>query len=144
MIKSKANLALSILFFVTAAANFAGRNTAVGQPYHRYTWLMWLLCAAMWFYRAFRPGQPLPPREPRRTLPPGKSYPIFIVLFVAVALALPLWLEFQEHDQPFWNGFLAFFLITLVAGTFMGVRYLQINRIEFGEARPSSGEPNIP
>ena len=68
-------------------------------------------------------------------VPPGKAFLASVVLWVVAFLALPLWLEFKEPGQPFWNGFLALFLLALVVGSFWGVRYLQNNRIEVGEAR---------
>lgn len=59
----------------------------------------------------------------------------YVVLWVGFFLAIPLWREFHEPSQPLWNTFLALFLIGLVVGTFLGVRYLQKNNVEVGEAR---------
>lgn len=56
-------------------------------------------------------------------------------LWVGIFLAIPLWREFHQASQPLWNAFLALFLIALVVGAFFGVRYLQRNNIEVGEAR---------
>lgn len=68
-------------------------------------------------------------------VPQTKTYVVQIVLWVGCALALPLWREFQEPGQPVWNVFLAAFLIAIVVGAFIGVRHLQKNGIEVGEAR---------
>jgi len=70
-----------------------------------------------------------------KIVPPGKAYPAFVLLWACLFLAVPLWLEFSEPHQPFWNGTLAMFLLAVVIGSFVGVRYLQKNRIEVGEAR---------
>ena len=48
---------------------------------------------------------------------------------------MPLWREFREPAQPVWDAFLAVFLIALVIAAFLGIRYLQKNHIEVGEAR---------
>jgi len=144
LIKSKANLALSILFLANAILYFAGRNGVAGQPYRQYSWVLWLLIAAIWLYRSFKEEPKLPQRDPLRTLPAGNLYLISAVLFVGITLAYPLWREFKEPSQPFWNGFLALFLAALTIGTFFGVRYAQKNRIEFGEARRSPGDANVP
>jgi uncharacterized membrane protein YfcA len=64
-----------------------------------------------------------------------------VVFFVSFFLAWPLWREFQTPGQPLWNVFLTVFLAALVIGSFFGVRYLQKNQIEVGEARfPSRRE----
>lgn len=68
-------------------------------------------------------------------LPRTKTYAAHIVLWVGFFLALPLWQEFQESGQLMWNIFLAAFLIAIVVGAPMGVRHLQKNGIEVGEAR---------
>jgi hypothetical protein len=58
-----------------------------------------------------------------------------MVSLVVVALAMPLWREFREPGEPMWNLFLAVLLLSLVAGAFFGIRYMQRNAIEVGEAR---------
>jgi hypothetical protein len=58
-----------------------------------------------------------------------------MVSLVVVALAMPLWREFREPGQPTWNMVLAVLLLLLVGGTFFGIRTLQRNAIEVGEAR---------
>ena len=68
-------------------------------------------------------------------LPTTKRYLVHTVLWVGAVLAVPLWREFREPDQPAWNIFLAVLLIALVGGTFFGVRHLQKNAIDVGEAR---------
>lgn len=143
MIKSKANLALSVLFLANAIFYFVERNGASGPPYRHYMWVLWLLTAALWLYRSFK-QEPKPQADPLKTLPAGNLYLISAVLFVGITLAYPLWREFKEPSQPFWNGFLALFLAALTIGTFFGVRYAQKNRIEFGEARRSPGDANVP
>ena len=72
------------------------------------------------------------------TVPQTKTYVAHIVLWVGFFLALPLWREFQEPGQPVWNVFLAAFHIAIVVGAFIGVRHLQENGIEVGEARFST------
>jgi len=72
------------------------------------------------------------------TVPTTKRYAARIVLWVGVFLAVPLWREFREPAQPAWNAFLAAFLIALVLGSFLGIRHLQKNDIEVGEARFTS------
>jgi len=79
----------------------------------------------------------------RQTLPQGTLYPAGVVLFVGAFLALPLWRENWEPDQPIWDGFLSIFLIAVVAGSFLGVRYLQSNHVQFGEARIRKAEPGV-
>ena len=69
------------------------------------------------------------------TVPMTKRYLAHVVLWVGLFLAIPLWREFHEATQPLWNAFLAVFLIALVIGAFVGVRYLQKNKVEVGEAR---------
>lgn len=72
------------------------------------------------------------------TVPQTKTYVAHIVLWVGFFLALPLWREFQEPGQMVWNVFLAVILIAIVVGAFVGVRHLQKNGIEVGEARFST------
>jgi succinate dehydrogenase/fumarate reductase cytochrome b subunit len=69
------------------------------------------------------------------TVPETKRYIAHVVFWVGLFLALPLWREFHEPEQPLWNVFLAAFLIALVAGAFFGVRHFQKNGIKVGEAR---------
>jgi succinate dehydrogenase hydrophobic anchor subunit len=69
------------------------------------------------------------------SVPQTKTYVAHIVIWVGLFLALPLWREFQEPDQPVWNVFLAAFLVAVVVSAFSGVRHLQKNSIEVGEAR---------
>jgi hypothetical protein len=69
------------------------------------------------------------------TVPKTKGYLAWLVFWVAWFLAIPLWLEFLEPDQTLWNVFLTLILLGVVIGTFFGVRYLQTNAIEVGEAR---------
>lgn len=76
-----------------------------------------------------------------RTLPRGALYPVGVVLFVTLLLAVPLLREFWEPAQPVWDGFLALFLTAMVTGSFLGVRYLQSNHVEFGDARIREAEP---
>ncbi|MGS1017514.1 hypothetical protein [Allosphingosinicella humi] len=71
-------------------------------------------------------------------VPGTKDYAAYMVLWVGFFLAVPLWREFYEPSQPVWNVFLTTFLIALVVGTFFGVRYLQKNGVEVGEARFTS------
>jgi hypothetical protein len=68
------------------------------------------------------------------SVPTTKGYVAHVVLCVGIFLAMPLWREFHEPSQPLWNVFLAFFLVALVVGAFFGVRYLQKNNVEVGEA----------
>ena len=100
-----------------------------------YLWLFWLIGAVAFFYRSLRAKPAAKAREPWKVVPPGIAYPVSVLLWVSTVLAVPLWLEFSEPDQPFWNIFLAVFLLAMVIGSFAGVRYLQKNRIEVGEAR---------
>lgn len=69
------------------------------------------------------------------TTPITNRYVAHSVMCVGILLAIPLWREFREPAQPLWNGFLAIFLTALIVGSFIGIRYLQKNRIEVGEAR---------
>ena len=69
------------------------------------------------------------------TEPATGSYAAYAVWWVGFFLAVPLWCAFREPGQPVWNVLLGAFLIALVIGTFVGIRYLQKNRIEVGEAR---------
>lgn len=75
-------------------------------------------------------------------LPSDKFYLPTTVSIVALLLALPLWREFHEQGQPMWNGFLGGLLIALVIGAFLGVRHLQRNRVDVGEARFTSKGKN--
>jgi uncharacterized membrane-anchored protein len=67
-----------------------------------------------------------------------------MVYLVVVALAMPLWREFREPGQPMWNLFLDALLLSLVGGVFFGIRFLQRNAVEVGEARftPRSSDRN--
>lgn len=69
------------------------------------------------------------------TVPESRSWLAYSVAFVAVVLALPLWREFSVPGQPWWNAFLAAFLLALIAATWLGAGYLQRNKVEIGEAR---------
>jgi succinate dehydrogenase hydrophobic anchor subunit len=69
-----------------------------------------------------------------------KRYVAHVVLWVGIFLAIPLWREFREPSQPLWSVLLAVFLIALVVGAFFGVRYLQKNNVEVGEARFTATE----
>lgn len=60
------------------------------------------------------------------------------VLWIGAFLAAPTWIEFHEPDQTIWNIFLAAFLSGIVAAAFFGLRYLERNEIEIGEARFTS------
>lgn len=74
------------------------------------------------------------------TVPTTKSYAAYVVLWIGLVLAIPLWREFHEPGQFFWNTFLAAFLVALVLAAFFGIRHLQTNGIEVGEARFKSSE----
>ena len=63
-------------------------------------------------------------------------------LWVSAFLAIPLWRELHEPNQLVWNVFLGAFLIALVAATFFGMRHLERNKIEVGEARFNSSRHN--
>ena len=69
------------------------------------------------------------------TVPKTKSYVANVVLVVGFLLALPLWREFREPGQPLWDVFLGIILVGVLAGVFFGLRYLQRNAVEVGEAR---------
>lgn len=69
------------------------------------------------------------------SVPTTKRHVAHIVLWVGIFLAVPLWREFYEPSQPLWSAFLAVFLTALVVGAFFGVRFLQKNSVEVGEAR---------
>ncbi|RKF21143.1 hypothetical protein D6851_09435 [Altericroceibacterium spongiae] len=69
------------------------------------------------------------------TVPKTKRYVAHMMLWVGLALAIPLWVEFHEPGHLLWNIFLAAFLVALVAAVFFGLRYLQTSGIEVGEAR---------
>lgn len=64
----------------------------------------------------------------------------YVVFCISWLLAIPLWREFHEPSQTLWNVFLAAFLIAIVMAVFLGMRYLEQNHIEVGEARFSSGD----
>ena len=74
------------------------------------------------------------------TVPNNKRYVANIVLVVGLFLAWPLWREFREPGQPLWNVALTIFLIAIVIGALLGIRYLQKHEIEVGEARFSSSD----
>ena len=65
----------------------------------------------------------------------GCAFQAILVLWIAAFLANPLWREFHEPGQSPWNTFLAAFLIAIKAAAFFGLRCLQQNKIEAGEAR---------
>ena len=69
------------------------------------------------------------------TVPPTRGYVAQIVLWVGFFLALPLWRELHESGHPIWNVFLVIVLLSLVSAAYFGVRYLQKNNIQVGEAR---------
>ena len=62
----------------------------------------------------------------------SKRYAVF---WLSAFIAIPLWREFHEPDQLLWNVVLAVFLTAVIAAAFYGLRYLERNRVEFGEAR---------
>lgn len=68
-------------------------------------------------------------------VPTSKRYTAHIVLVVCAFLAVPLWQEFYEPGQPVWDTFLAICLFAIVGGSFFGIRHLQKNAVEVGEAR---------
>jgi succinate dehydrogenase hydrophobic anchor subunit len=74
------------------------------------------------------------------TIPNTKGYVAYVVFLVGFFLAIPLWREFQEPNQPIWNVFLAAILVLIVAGAFLGIRHLQNNDVDVGEARFTSEE----
>ena len=65
----------------------------------------------------------------------SKPYAVF---WISAVLAVPMWREFHEPDHPIWNASLAIFLVGIVAAAFFGLRYLERNRAEIGEARFTS------
>ena len=136
MIKNRANLIWSLCALAFAVLLFAGGI--------RGAWITWLVIAAVSFYRAIKPGPPPIQREQLRTIPAGKGYLVGSTSLVAIFLGLPLWREFYEPAQPLWNVFLMTFLVAVVVGVFLGVRYLQKNRIEIGEGRLASGDAHAP
>lgn len=75
------------------------------------------------------------------TVPPTKAYLAHMVMWVGFFLAIPLWREVYDVGHPIWNAFLTIFLIAVVAGVFFGVRHLQRNKIEVGEARFPPRDP---
>ena len=136
MIKSWGDFFFGILLLANAGIAFLDRTGTHGLLFHKYAWLMWLIGAVAFFYRSLKtPPARAKAREPWEVVPPGKRYAASVLLWVCVFLAVPLWLEFSEPGQPFWNIFLAVFLLAMVIGSFAGVRYLQKNRVEVGEAR---------
>jgi len=143
MIKNRSDLLLGILWLMMAAMAFPDRNPPIGMPFHEYVWLIWLIGAAILCYRAFRVRSPVR-KDPLTMIPEGRWYAISTALFILVFLTAPLWHEFHERGQPLWNGFLAIFLVSLVVGSFAGIRHLQKNRIQIGEARFDSSEGNDP
>ena len=71
-------------------------------------------------------------------MPQTKGYLAHVVFVVGFLVAWPLWREFHEPGQPIWNVFLGAFLIALIMAAFLGVRSLQKNRTQVGEARFTS------
>jgi hypothetical protein len=78
------------------------------------------------------------------TVPKTKGYLGWLVFAVAWFLTIPLWLEFLEPHQTLWNVFLTLILLGAVVGSFFGLRYLQTNAIEVGEARFDTTRKNDP
>jgi len=142
MIKSPMNILLGLVWFLMSALSFPDRNQPIGLPFHRYLWLIWLTGGVVWLYRSLKPQTSVPARRRAKTVPSGRGYVAQVVLVVGVFLVAPLWWEFHEIGQPLWNSFLATFLVALLVGATTGVRYLQKNRIEVGEARFSSTDAN--
>lgn len=138
MIKNKGKLALG--FFWLAWLVLALLDWRYG---HRWPFSLLALIAMLLFNLvSFATREPpASTKPPMRTLPQGPLYPTGVVMFVSVVLALPLWRANWEPDRPMWDGFLAIFLIAMVVGSFLGVRYLQLNHIEFGEARIRRDKP---
>jgi len=71
----------------------------------------------------------------------SKRYAVF---WLSAFIAIPLWREFHEPNELLWNVFLAAFLIAVIAAAFFGLRYLEQNQVEVGEARftSSRGTPD--
>ena len=69
------------------------------------------------------------------SVPTTKRFVAHVVLWLGTFFAVPLWREFHEPSLPLWNVFLAMFLVAVVVSAFLGVRYLQKNNVEVGEAR---------
>lgn len=65
----------------------------------------------------------------------SKHYAVF---WLSAFIAIPLWREFHEPNQLLWNVFLAVLLIAVIAAAFFGLRYLEHNKVEVGEARFTS------
>ncbi|MES3154777.1 hypothetical protein [Sphingomonas faeni] len=70
----------------------------------------------------------------------SKRYAVFLI---SVFLAIPLWAEFREPNQLFWNVFLATFLIAVIAVAFFGLRYLERNHVAVGEAQSAPHRHDI-
>jgi hypothetical protein len=51
---------IAIAYVLLAALNFSRRHSRYGDTLSHYTWLIWLLFAAVFFYRSYRP----PDNEP--------------------------------------------------------------------------------
>ncbi len=77
------------------------------------------------------------------SVPATKHYAAYVVLWTGFVLAIPLWREFHEPGQPFWNVFLAAFLIGLVLAAYFGIRHLQKNKVEVGEARFTASDTDF-
>jgi len=138
MIKKMRNLALVLLGVAWGALQLLNWYYGNESPFGLLATVAMLLFSLL----SCTISEPAPPRKPPlRTLPQGPAYPAGVVLFVSLTLALPLWRTNWEPDQPVWDGFLALILIAIVAGSFLGVRYLQANHVEFGEARIRKAEP---
>lgn len=73
-------------------------------------------------------------------VPASRSYAPYMATFVSIVLALPLWRELREPGAVAWNVFLSSFLIAVILGVFFGIRYLQRNHVEVGEARFTPGQ----
>lgn len=138
MIRKLGNLALVLLWLAWGVLQLLDWYYSSKGPFGLLAFILMLLFSVVSLATA-RPV--ITAKPPLRTLPEGPLYPAGVVLFASLFLALPLWRENWEPDQPLWDGFLAIFLIAIVAGSFLGVRYLQSNRIEFGEARIRRAEP---
>jgi hypothetical protein len=57
------NLWRAALLLFISAASYPDRNDGHGLPWHRYTWLLWLLAAAVAIFQAFRAAKSQPQPE---------------------------------------------------------------------------------
>lgn len=138
MIRNKGKLALMVIWLALAVIHFLNWYFQHEGLFQLGVWIAWLLLGVAIATR--EPAASAKP--PMRTLPQGGLYPVSMALFVAVVAALPLGRANWEPAQPVWDGFLVLILIAMVAGTFVGLRHLQSNNIEFGEARFRPGGDN--